>query len=30
MVIKYEYNAWGNHKVLNGSRAENTSETFII
>ena len=28
-VARYVYDAWGNHKVLNGSGAENTSETFI-
>ena len=28
-VARYVYDAWGNHKVLNGTVAENTSETFI-
>ena len=28
-VARYVYDAWGNHKVLNGTGAENTSETFI-
>ena len=29
LVAKYEYDAWGNHKVLNADGTENTSATFI-
>ena len=29
LVAKYEYDAWGNHKVLSSSGDENTSTTFI-
>ena len=29
IVVKYTYDAWGNHKVLNASGVENTSVYFI-
>ena len=29
IVAIYQYDAWGNHKVLNPNRTENTSPTFI-
>ena len=28
-VVKYTYDAWGNHKVLNPDNTENTDSTFI-
>ena len=28
-VVKYKYDAWGNHKVLNPDGTENTTATFI-
>ena len=29
IIVKYAYDAWGNHKVLNASGVENTSDDFI-
>ena len=29
IVCEYEYDAWGNHKVLNGNRVETTGKNFI-
>ena len=28
-MVKYIYDAWGNHKVLNADDTENTDATFI-
>ena len=29
VVVKYVYDAWGNHKVLDAAGTENTSDDFI-